>query len=285
MNKTRISNAVAYAIGLNAKLHRAYGVKDLISKDEFEALSEEMQKLYVASGDDYLLDVEGKGSKLRLDEFRGNNIRLAKEKEELEAKLASLEGVDVEEYKRLKQEQEDLKDKKLLDEGKVDELIEQRTERMRAAHDAQVAKLNEALETARSSEAKAKEKLSEVLIDARVSEAITALGNVQQGAMADIQSRARNTWKLDEEGNPVAFDAAGNPRFGKDGKAPLTFGEWGEELLESAPFLFQGSTGAGGKGSDKNTERKTGGTIDARDGDAFLSNLEKIASGEKRATL
>ncbi|HIO43828.1 MAG TPA: hypothetical protein EYN33_07425, partial [Gammaproteobacteria bacterium] len=60
---------------------------------------------------------EYNGVKTKLDEFRSNNVKLMKDMESLTSKF---DGIDVEGYNDMVKQQQQQKDKKLIDAGKID---------------------------------------------------------------------------------------------------------------------------------------------------------------------
>src|SRR5690606_37352164 len=82
-------------------------------------------------------------------------------------------------------------------------------------------------------------------------------------ASDDIILRARNTFQLNEDGQPVAVDADGEFSYGKDGKTHLTALECSESLREAAPHLWPRAVGAGptgdkgAKGAKKRSDMST----------------------------
>ena len=108
-------------------------IKTVISGEEFEQLVEPLKEYYKQEGEGYVLEYDG-AEKVR--EFRSNNIKYMKELKSAQEKLAALEGIDPEEVERVKLELQEIKDKKLLEEGNLEELLAQRTERMRQDFDA-----------------------------------------------------------------------------------------------------------------------------------------------------
>lgn len=254
-------------------------LKGKITKEMFEALPETLREYYEVSKDDsnsYNLVVEGLVSSSRLDEFRTNNINLEKEKEKI---LKQFEGVDVEEYKRLKDEQQKMKDKKLLDEGKVEELINQRTERMRVDSDNQIKKLSEALEKERKEHEVTKGHLASVLIDGKITETVSSIGTVRSGAFDDVLARGRKVWKL-QDGKPVPLDSDGNLIYGKDGKEVMSFKEWGEELLVKAPFLFDQPSGSGSPGGENRNPAANRGANDLK---TITNPVERLKALHRRS--
>ena len=106
------------------------------------------------------------GLKLKLDEFRTNNVKLLKDMESLSAKF---EGVDIDAYNQLLVKQEALNKKKLIDAGKIDELLEEKTKQMRVAHNKELEKshkVNESLQ----------DQLAKLVIDNAVRDSATVNG-------------------------------------------------------------------------------------------------------------
>ncbi|MDD4931633.1 MAG: hypothetical protein PHG66_05840 [Candidatus Colwellbacteria bacterium] len=210
-----------------------------------DGLSEEVAKLYKQGGDGkfHLQTEEDEGSKQKIAEFRENNIKLQKELDEIKKKFS---GVDLESLLAAQRKLTDLGDKKLLEEGKVEELVAQKTERMRLDYEEQIKQLTAALGERDTKLTSTSQRLSEVLIDSEITKAVNAVGVVRKEAMTDIISRGRRTWHLeDNKPTPKEGDRL---LYGKDGKAPLTFEEWAQALVIQAPFLFEPSSGGGAGG-------------------------------------
>ena len=179
------------------------------------------------------LSVEGMVHKAKLEEFRTNNIELARERDDLRQKL---EGIDLDEYRDLKSRADDIKAEKLLKKGDVDALIAERTGEMKREHEKALKKLQQTADEATAS-------LSRVMID----QALVAAGSkhhVRPEAIEDLAARGRGVFRL-EDGAPRAYGQDGKPIY--DGNAePLTIDQYVEQLARKAPHLFEPSTGTGG---------------------------------------
>lgn len=118
--------------------------------------------------------------------------------------------------------------------GKIDEVLNKRTERMTAEHAKQIKAREE--QTAKS-EAKAQKLAARTLADAIRDAAIKA-GALPE-ALDDIVLHGGSLWTLDDDddGEPVAL-SGGDVVLGKDGKTPLTPTEWAESLRETASHLW-----------------------------------------------
>lgn len=251
--------------------------------DSLEGVPEPFHQYYTKRADGkYVLELDGIPPGLaeatKVDEFRTKNIELMRLNDEL--KTRALTPEELESYNKLKKEQEDNKDKKLISEGKIEELVAQRTERMRNTYEAQIAALTTAQDDLKKKLDAATGHLSAVVIDSEVSKAVTSVGQVRQGAMTDILGRAKMVWRLGEDGKPLAMKGD-QPLYAADGRTPLSFQEWATSLVSEAPYLFEGSSG-GGSGNEGKGGGGGGGTkvIDKGDTAAFAANLADIASGK-----
>jgi len=211
--------------------------------EKLEEVAEGLRDQYKVGGDGkFHLDMEeDAAAKKKLEEFRDNNIKLLKEKQELETKLKDLG--DPKEIAEMKKKIQSINDKQLIEAGKIDELVAQKVERMKADYESQIAALKTAGDQKQGELDKTVARLSEVLIDSEITKAVTAVGGVRKDAMQDIIARGKRVWRL-EDGKPVPKEGD-RLLFGKDGKSVMTFEEWAVILAQSAPFLFE-STGGGG---------------------------------------
>jgi len=220
-------------------------LKYIIAKEEFEALDDGLKEQYAeGKNGTYELAVEGVVEKKKLEEFRTNNIKLQKDLEKIQKQFAD---VDLEEVKEMRKKIDEMNDKKMIDAGKIDELVDQKVERMRSEFEGQTTALTTKATEQEERAQKAESRLASVLIDSEVTKAVTAVGNVKQGALEDILVRGRKVWQL-IEGKPTPM-AGDKVMYGKDGQSFLTFNEWAEVLQKEAPFLFEDSGGSGGAGS------------------------------------
>ena len=132
---------------------------------------------------------------------------------------------------------------KLIAEGKLDEVITRRTERLRTDYDTRLATEKARADKAEAFAAKYSDK---VLADSIRAAAIKA-GALPE-ATEDIILRARGTFKLSDDGEAIATDHDGEVVYGKDGKTPLSPLEWAESLRETATHLWPRAQGAGPTG-------------------------------------
>ena len=97
-----------------------------------------LEQFYHEDGGEYHLQVDGLVPKSTVDEFRNNNIKLNKELQKVQDTLSN---VDLDEYKTLKTERQQIADQELISAGKLDELLAQRTERLRTDYESRFEKM------------------------------------------------------------------------------------------------------------------------------------------------
>lgn len=185
-----------------------------------------------ADGGKFVLKVEGAVAKSRLDEFRNTNIELSK-------KLEGFKDVDPVKYKELVTIEQKLRDAKLVEVGKVDQLVDERVKTMRTEFDTE----RTALKTQISAQAR---QLESLLIDSSVREVAIKSG-VSAAAVEDVLLRAKNVFEI-SEGRVVPFEIKNGTKniiYGRTGEHPMTISEWVEGLSKAAPHLF-GKTAGGG---------------------------------------
>jgi len=232
------------------------------SVESLEGLDESVAGLYSKHTDGkYYLEVEGAVAKNKVDEFRENNISLKQQLEELQDRYGN---IDVDKYNELLKAAEQDEGKKRVPMEKVDEIVAERTRKMKEEHQNQV----EALTNNNNS---LSDQLNGLLIDGAVRNAAVE-AKVRPGALEDVVLRANRTFKV-VDGKAVAHDEKGNIVYGRDGTSPLSPSEWLQSLKSSADHLFEQSQGGGAGGGDN---RSSG---NSRQDSANMSPLQKIAAG------
>ncbi|WP_085599765.1 MULTISPECIES: hypothetical protein [unclassified Pseudomonas] len=181
------------------------------------------------------LDGEVTGLKSKNQELIGSNKTI---KTELDKLKGQFDGLDIDAVRGLLTKAGQDEETKLLTEGKVDEVFNRRTERLRVDFDKQLKTVTARAEKAEAFAAKFQGK---VLGDSVRGAALKA-GALPE-ATDDIILRAKGVFSLNEEGEAVAVDESGQVILGKDGKTPLTPLEWAESLRESAPHLWPRASG------------------------------------------
>ena len=228
------------------------GLKYKIAK--LEDVPEAVRALYIpdAAGG-FVLDAEGVVPKERLDEFRTNNIAL-------QQRIDQVKNIDPARYAELVALQTSIQEKKLMDAGQVDEVVNLRVATMKTA-------LEGENNTLKNSLAASTRQLEMLMID-NVVKSVAIKAGVVPTAVDDIVLRAKTTYVV-ENGVPTPKND-GKVVYGKDGTNPMPINEWVDGLRTSAPHLFQGSTGGGAGGGNHASGNKDMGKMSA---------IEKINAG------
>jgi hypothetical protein len=229
-------------------------LKARITADELTALPEPLRTLYKGTdAGDFMLDAEGvedvRGLKSALDKIK-------RDRDEMRATVDRFAGLDVEAAKEALDFKRKAEDKKLLDEGKVEELLQKRTEIMRRDYEnalkAREQRMAELEQQAKSLEAS----YSEVVIDNGLKTAAIKHG-VRDTAVDDVILRGKRVWRL-KDNKPLPLRDDGTVIMGKKATEPLTMEEWLEGLKPDAPHLFEPNKGMGSKAA---TQAATGGEV------------------------
>lgn len=221
-------------------------------------------------------------AKARLAEFRENNINLKKQYETTTSKLEEFQDrfkdVDPDKYKRAMDALDRLEgdeEKRLVEEGKIDEVVNRRTSVMRDSFDSQVKAKDEALKARDHELGTLRSRLGQYEIHGAVQNAMDEAGiKPRPGALPDIYARADSVFDMDETGKLTTRDG----HYGSDGNL-MQPNEFVGQLMERANHLFEGGSGGGAEGGSS-SRRKNAPTIDRNDPVAMGRNLEDIAKGK-----
>jgi len=223
--------------------------------DALDSVDKSLHTLYETGQDGkFYLSVEGMVPNERLVEFRNTNIELKKA-------LEKFDGVDPEKYKTLSKREKEIMEGKLIEQGKLDEVVGERVKGMKTEYDGKITELTNKLKTSDG-------RLASVLIDSSVKSAAIALG-VLPTAVDDVVLRAKSVFQI-RDGEAVAVNDRGDVIYGTDPSKPLSIDEWVKALKTKAGHLFEGMRGSGAPGSG----RGPGGTDTSK-----MSANQKIATG------
>jgi hypothetical protein len=233
-----------------------------------EEVPEAVREFYTEQDGEFFLPVEGMVTKDKLDEFRTNNVDLKKQLETLQERF---DGVDPDVFRELSAKAQKERDKKLIDSGKVEEMVNERLNAAKAGFEKERKGLDE-------SNRKLTIQLEGLLIDNAVRDA-SAKSGVRTGAVDDVLLRARQVFKI-IDGKAVAYEGD-KQIFGTTGN-PITVAEFiADKLAPAAPHLFESSQGSGARKADGSSMGASG-KIGRDDQKAFLDNLADIAAGKKQ---
>lgn len=197
-----------------------------------------------------------------------NRDEILGEKKGLQAKLDDVtklwDGLDPTVVRTFMTRLENDEEARLIADGKMDEVITMRTERLQADHATQMTALEEKLATAVGALSGAQVRVKSLTVDGQLRQAATEL-NLVASAIPDALARAMGVFSVQDDGSLLA-EQDGKTIYGKDGKTPITPAEWLSDMKEKAPHWFPAPSGGGASGG---TGREAGAfTIsreDARD--------------------
>lgn len=248
-----------------------------------EEVPEALREAYVERDGHYVLDAavdehpEVQSAKAKVKEFRENNTRFQKERDEALARLQPFQGINLEEVSAQKARLVELeKMTGTSDPRAVQTLIAQQVQAAIAPY--------EQKERERSQrEADMAAKLARKNVESALRDAATKAG-VAEPALPDFLHRGLETFTFAED-RVVAKNADGSPVFSpsKPGEE-LSPEEWAFELAERAPHLFAPSSGGGAPGGSGSAERERGNTrwVDGSNPMEVGKNLEDIAAGRAK---
>lgn len=204
--------------------------------------------------------------------LRENKDAILTEKRETKAELDALRttwgDLDPEMVKAVMSRMANDEETRLIGEGKVDEVIDRRTSKMRADFDNKVEALAKKLGESELMSQGLTAKISELIVGRGVRDAALKLG-VQPAALEDIEMRARGTFSVSDTFEIEARDADDAIIIGKDGKGNLQPSEWLEGMRENSPHWWPPSNGGGAGGA-----RTPGQKLDEK-------NLEGLTATQK----
>ncbi len=248
--------------------------------DSLDEVPEDMRDSYHAEDGKFILNFdllsEHPGLK-KVRETANDMDRKRKAAEKLVKEISDKYGdLDPEAARSALEELQTAGDKKMIDEGQVEELVAQKIERMKADFDSQLSAKSKALEDAEAITASLTGELADVRIYDAVKDAALTKG-ARKDALQDIQNRAKGTWML-KDGKPVAMNGE-DSIFGKSGEA-LTIDEWVDTLSSESSYLFEPNKGGGATGNDGDSGGGTFEGVKIVSKDRAGDYLEQIANGE-----
>ncbi len=200
--------------------------------------------------------------------LKANRDELLKESKAAKAKLAAYDGVDPEEFKKLKQAADEAEQKRAAAQGDFESLKRQLVEKHGtelSAKDAAIAKRQAALEKR--------------LVQAELTAAI-ARHKGDPDLLLPHGSRYVKVKETEQDFEAFIADESGNPRYADGKGTPMSFDDLVTQvLLPKYPRAFEG-TGSSGGGAAKSTGGAGGARVIPRDDNAaFLANVDGIADG------
>lgn len=176
--------------------------------------------------------------------LKSKNDELIAEKRKLQEQYADFKEFDKDTLKnyitRLKSDEE----ARLIAEGKVDEVINRRTERMRESYQTQIVENQNQAKEWQKRYSELESAFNNTRIDAAIRDAALA-ANVIPSAIDDIIVRGRQAFQI-ADGKIISKDPYTNDiRIGSDGKSPYNANDFMADLKKAAPHFWPQTTGGG----------------------------------------
>jgi hypothetical protein len=195
--------------------------------------------------------------KTKLDEFRENNINIARERDELQNKITSYEsivGEDVGQFKEnlevLKKTHQQVQDGKLKGNEAIEAEVNRRLTDVKTNYESQLREAGAKLQTLEHSRSDFETKFKRSLIDREITNAVLhPESGVNPAALPDILTRAYGLYNVTDDGKLVAKQGDAVV-YGADGVTPMQPKEWLSKVLEASPYLGKQSTGGGAAGAN-----------------------------------
>lgn len=229
----------------------------ITSADELpENLRPLVDSLYTKQEDgSYTLQIEGDAAntgdlKKKNAEFRNTNIELQKKLNEFTAKYGDLSDSDLDELRKLKTQIETNETMQLVRAGRLDEVINKRTQSLKAEADMKIKALQDQLNEREQSLTNKSTKLATMLLDNHFYNLATKLGQPRDGSVEIIQRLARDKFRVDDNDQIVPITAEGD-----DEGAALTPEAFVKNLAKNRSWLYESSTGAGATGTTSRQSR------------------------------
>jgi hypothetical protein len=246
--------------------------------DSLDDVHEDIRSAYVKArdGNGFELDFAAIKEHPGVAKVRQTANEVDKKRTDAEKALAALQDkygdLDPDEAKAAMAAAEELKDKKMIDAGKIDELVANKVEQMKKNFDTQMAAKAKALEDLTGGNTSLTAELADIKIFDAIKDAALGRG-ARKEALVDIKGRAMGVWSL-KDGKPVAMNGE-DAIFGKSSE-PLTIAEWVDTLASESPHLFESNKGGGAPGSNSSSFIGAKSVSPDHAGD----NIAAIASGE-----
>lgn len=175
----------------------------------------------------------------------GKNDELKGELGKAKDILKKFEGLDADDVRSTMDLFNQSEEAKLLKEGKFDEVISKRTEKLRGDYDGKMADLQKERDAATEAGSKFEQLYKNKIVDDEIRK-IALEAKVIPEALEDVLRRGRDVFQLAADGTIEARDKDGN--LLKSGDHLMDPKLFVEGLKKSAPYYWPGSTGTGAAG-------------------------------------
>lgn len=178
--------------------------------------------------------------------LKNKNSDLIREKKTIQDQLDKFKGIDAEKIHTLIRQFEDDEEARLISEGKIDEVIAVRTERMRKSYDQKQEELSANLTRALNERDDFSKRYDDFTVEVALRKAAEK-HEVLPEAIDDVLRRAKGVFAI-EEGNIVSKTPSGKVKMNATNDGPYTPGDYIDELKSSAAYYWPASKGLGASG-------------------------------------
>lgn len=254
--------------------------------EKLEDVPEAVREYYVDApgGTGLVLDTDENS---RIREFRSTNVEvmkknneLLKQLEERDQRLQQFDGIDPERHKKAinaLQQMEGDEERKLVEEGKIDDVVQRRMRTVTEGYQDERKALIHARDAATADADRYRKQVHQATLRDEVTAAIDRAGiRVRQGAIPDLLHRVQSSFMVGDDGRPAPRDN----QFGSNGE-PLSLTEHiGHLASRDAPHLFEASGGGGSQGGRKLVGDRSKRIIDPNDPVAIGKAMDDIHAGK-----
>ncbi len=218
--------------------------------------------------------------------LKANRDELLGELKTLQEASKAFDGIDPKEHNALKKAAAEAEKKKAEDEGDWEALEQKMAEHHAKDMDALKAVQGDQTDTLEAELSAARREIEDLLIDSVAATAIADAKGLVKVLMPHVKAHSRVAKDADGKSFVQVVDANGIERV-TDGKGTkMTIPDLVSQMRQDPDFArnFEGSGSSGG-GSSKSSGGAGGvGSVAAGDKQAFLANVEDIASGKVEVT-
>jgi len=216
----------------------------------------------------------------KLKEFRENNIKVSKERDDLNAIVTQVRTIfpDFEpstvskELEELRATQKRVKDGQLTESKAIEEALSERTKQMKQQYETDLATRAREAKDARDRAAILDQRIRQQAVkQAVLGVVMDEKSGVAPSAVDDIVARAYGVFHVENDGERIVPKIGDSILYGPDGTTAMSPAEWVQSLKDKSPHLFRQSSGGGGTG--------TGG--EKRFGGFSAQEFQKLSPEEK----
>jgi hypothetical protein len=176
--------------------------------------------------------------------LKAHNERLIAENKANKEKLSSFEGVDLDQYRNFMSQMENDEETKLIAHGKISEVVERRTQRMKEQFELNLKKKDEEAQRALKERDTFKANAENILLDTQLRNAAITAG-VNPRALDDVIARGKRVFKVTDGNKLEARDANGLLMTGNDATNSMTPEEFVDSLRQDHSYYWMANTPAG----------------------------------------